>query len=82
MMMMMMMRGKELDNVKIYKFLGCEIKFDEPTTGTTELNSRARRMQILLALKEYEKATNAKVNVDMTEALWVGKFVGKLCRAD
>ena len=29
---------------------------------------------VFLVLKEYEKATNAKVNVDKTEALWVGKW--------
>ena len=34
------LRGKELENVKCYKYLGCEIKFDEPTTGLTELNTR------------------------------------------
>ena len=30
--------------------------------------------ELFLVLKEYEKATNAKVNVDKTEALWVGKW--------
>ena len=35
------LRGQELENVKSYKYLGCEIKFDEPATGITELNMRA-----------------------------------------
>ena len=35
------LRGQELENVVSYKYLGCEIKFDEPTTGITELNMRA-----------------------------------------
>ena len=30
--------------------------------------------ELFLVLKEYEKETNAKVNVDKTVALWVGKL--------
>ena len=35
------LRGYELENVKIYRYLGCEIKYDEPTTEETELNLRS-----------------------------------------
>ena len=34
------LRGKQLENVTTYRYLGCEIKYDEPTTGETELNLR------------------------------------------
>ena len=34
------LRGKQLENVRTYRYLGCEIKYDEPTTGETELNFR------------------------------------------
>ena len=34
------LRGIDLGNVKSYPYLGCEIKFDEPNTGDTELNLR------------------------------------------
>ena len=30
--------GESLENVKIYRYLGCDIKYDESTTGDTELN--------------------------------------------
>jgi len=33
--------GEPVENVKNYKYLGCEVKFDEPTTGTTELTLRS-----------------------------------------
>jgi hypothetical protein len=35
------LRGEKLENIKSYKYLGCEIKYDEPTTGTTELDIRS-----------------------------------------
>ena len=35
------LRGYELENVKTYRYLGCKIKYDEPTTGETELNLRS-----------------------------------------
>ena len=35
------LRGCELENVKTYRYLGCEVKYDEPTTGETELNLRS-----------------------------------------
>ena len=31
---------ESLENVKIYRYLGCDIKYDESTTGDTELNLR------------------------------------------
>ena len=31
---------KQLENVKTYRYLGCEIEFDTPSTGDTELNLR------------------------------------------
>ena len=31
---------KQLENVKAYRYLGCEIEFDTPSTGDTELNLR------------------------------------------
>ena len=34
------LEGREIENVKSYKYLGSEIKHDEPTTGVTELNMR------------------------------------------
>ena len=30
-----------VENVENYKYLGCEVKFDEPTTGKTELTLRS-----------------------------------------
>ena len=30
-----------MENVKTYRYLGCEVKYDEPTTGETELNLRS-----------------------------------------
>ena len=32
--------GKSIENVKLFKYLGCQIKFDEPSTGKTELELR------------------------------------------
>ena len=34
------LRGVNLANTKRYRYLGCEIKYDEPSTGETELNLR------------------------------------------
>ena len=34
------LNGEPLENVKSYKYLGCEIRYDEPATGTTELTLR------------------------------------------
>ena len=34
------LEGKPLENVKTYRYLGCEIKYDEPTTGEAEINLR------------------------------------------
>ena len=34
------LRGKQLENVRTYRYLGCEIKYNEPTTGETELKLR------------------------------------------
>ena len=34
------LRGEELVNVTNYRYLGCEIKYDEPTTGDAELTLR------------------------------------------
>ena len=34
------LEGKPLENVKNYRYLGCEIKYDEPTTGEAEINLR------------------------------------------
>ena len=35
------LRGIDLDNVISYHYLGCEIKYDEASTGETELNLRS-----------------------------------------
>ena len=35
------LEGEEIENVESYRYLGCEIKHDEPNTGQTELNLRA-----------------------------------------
>ena len=35
------LRGNDLENVKSYGYLGCEVKYDEPNTGETELNLRS-----------------------------------------
>ena len=32
---------QKLDNVKTYRYLGAEIKYDEPTTGLAEMNLRS-----------------------------------------
>ena len=32
--------GKPIDNVKIFKYLGCHIKYDEASTGDSEINLR------------------------------------------
>ena len=34
------LRGEELVNVTNYRYLGCEMKYDEPTTGDAELTLR------------------------------------------
>ena len=34
------LEGKPFENVKTYRYLGCEIKYDEPTTGEAEINLR------------------------------------------
>ena len=33
--------GQILENVKTFRYLGVEFKFDEPTTGATEMNLRS-----------------------------------------
>ena len=35
------LRGNDLENVESYRYLGCEVKYDEPSTGETERNLRA-----------------------------------------
>ena len=35
------MEGNAIENVEKYRYLGSEIKHDEPNTGITELNLRA-----------------------------------------
>ena len=35
-----MIKGKLIENVKIFKYLRCQIKYDEPSTGKTELELR------------------------------------------
>ena len=35
------LRGYPLENVKVYTYLRCDIKYDEPLTGDTELHLRA-----------------------------------------
>ena len=32
--------GRALENVKVFRYLGCDIKFDESSTGEAELNLR------------------------------------------
>ena len=34
------LRGEKQDNVVTYRYLGCEVKYDEPTTGEAELTLR------------------------------------------
>ena len=34
------LRGNDLENVESYRYLGCEVKYDEPSTCETELNLR------------------------------------------
>ena len=34
------LRGEKLNNVVTYRYLGCELKYDEPTTGEAELTLR------------------------------------------
>ena len=34
--------------------------------------------ELFKTLYDYEKATNAKINRDKTEALWVGKWKGRM----
>jgi hypothetical protein len=34
------LNGEALENVKVFRYLGCDIKFDEPSTGEAELNLR------------------------------------------
>ena len=34
------LEDKPLENVKNYRYIGCEIKYDEPTTGEAEINLR------------------------------------------
>ena len=35
-----MLNGKQVENVKIFRYLGCQIKYDEPGTGDTETELR------------------------------------------
>ena len=35
------LNGSKLENVKTYRYLGCEIKYNEHTTGEAELNLRS-----------------------------------------
>ena len=35
------LRGNDLENVKSYRYLGCEVKYDDPSTGESELNLRS-----------------------------------------
>ena len=34
------LNGKNIENVRVFRYLGCEIKFDEPGTGDTEIELR------------------------------------------
>ena len=35
-----MLNGEQIENVKIFRYLGCQIKYDEPCTGDTETELR------------------------------------------
>ena len=73
-----LLRGKELDNVKIYRYLGCEIKFDEPTTGTTELNLRAEVAECKfysLSRSMMNKKINLKTRTTMLNSLVRSRIV-------
>ena len=35
-----MLNGEQVENVKIFRYLGCQIKYDEPCTGDTETELR------------------------------------------
>ena len=71
-------KGKPIENVKIFKYLGCQIKFDEPSTGKTELELRIdaaeckfyelgkKMMNFKIMLKTRIKIFNALVRSRLT----------------
>ena len=66
------LRGEKLENIKSYKYLGCEIKYDEPTTGTTELNMRSDAAEgkfYALAKKLFNMQIKLKTRTRMLNSL-------------
>ena len=54
--------GEMLGNVKTFRYLGAEVKYDEPTTGATEINLRSDAAEC----KFYslaENLLNMKINI-------------------
>ena len=72
------LRGNQLDNVKTYRYLGCEIKYNEHTTGEAELNLRSDAAECKfysLARNMMNMKINLKIRITMLNALVRSRIV-------
>ena len=63
---------KQLENVKIYRYLGCEIEFNKPSTGDTELTLRqdaAESKFYMLAKNLMNMKVNLKIRANIMNSL-------------
>ena len=63
---------KQLENVKIYRYLGCEIEFNKPSTGDTELTLRqdaAESKFYMLAKNLMNMKVNLKIRTHIMNSL-------------
>ena len=66
------LHGKPVENVKVYRYLGSEINYKEPTTGTTELTLRTDAAECKfysLAKSLMNKKINLKTRTLMLDSL-------------
>ena len=72
------LRGNPLENVKTYRYLGCEIKFNEHTTRAAELNLRSDAAECKfysLGRSMFNMKINLKIRITMLNALVRSRIV-------
>ena len=69
----LLLGDKELENVKKYRYLGSKIRFDEHTTGETEMNLRSDAAEFIkfsfLAKHMFNLKINIKIRVLMLNSI-------------
>ena len=72
------LRGLNVDNVTAYRYLGCEVKYNEPCTGETELNLRSDTAECKfysLARNMFNRKIRLKTRITMLNSLVRSRLV-------